>query len=130
MLVLSAVLTSCKKMEMNRVERNLSEGEWYIYSFIENGKDQTDTGYSEYHFTFDREGKVVAKIETLGVAVSGTWEVKKSADKEVVMEIAMNYPLQNLNETWDIVDENKRSVILKCTTQKGYDKQMVLNLFD
>ena len=127
MVALSTVLSSCKKMEINRIERNLSEGEWFIYSFIENGKDQTDSGYSEYVFRFDKEGKVAARIQTLGVSVHGTWEVKKSDDKEVVLALTMNYPLQNLSETWNVTDENKRSIVLNCTSSKGYEKQMVFN---
>jgi hypothetical protein len=130
MIAMSTLLASCKKIEINRIEKNIVEGEWSIYSFIENGKDQTDSGYSEYHFDFCENGDVVARIPTLGVLVAGKWEVKKSEDKDVVFVMNMNYPLDGMNETWHVMDDNKRSITLDCTSTKGYDKHLVFNIMD
>lgn len=125
LLLVSSLFVGCKKHTINKTERNIVRGEWVIRNFTEDGKDLTESGYSEYKFEFSEEGNVLARIQTLSVVVSGTWSSFKS-DKKPVFEFQMNNPLESLSETWEILDSQKNSLTLTVTTSKGVKKTMVL----
>lgn len=110
---------------INKTERNIVKGEWVIRNFTENGKDFTESGYSEYTFEFSEEGNVLARIQTLSVAVAGTWSSFR-LDKKPVFELHMNYPLESLSEKWEILDSQKNSLTLTSTNSKGSKKTIVL----
>lgn len=125
LLFVSALFAGCKKHTINKTERNIVKGEWVIRNFTEDGKDLTESGYSEYMFEFSEEGNVLARIQTLSVVVSGTWSSFK-LDKKPVFGLHMNYPLESLSETWEILDSQKNSLTLTVTTTEGIKKTMVL----
>ena len=54
-LSLLVLIASCKKDEVPVI--NSIEGDWFIYSFIDNGIDNTNQ-YSSYTFTFDNMGNM------------------------------------------------------------------------
>ena len=92
-------MSGCKKMTLNKTEKRLSDGEWEIYLYSENGVNLTDKGYSEYTFSFDGSGGINARIPSLGVNVVGIYEMK-TVNKVPLMKIIMYNPLENLNEDW------------------------------
>jgi hypothetical protein len=110
--------TGCKKMILNKTEKQLAEGEWMIYLYSEDGKNLTDKGYSEYTFTFNGDGNMNARISTLGVNLTGIYEMVK-LDKLVVMRLTVQSPLDSINEDWEITDQNKSKVELRTNNVKN-----------
>ena len=125
-MVVSVFISSCKQHTVNQIERSVIEGEWVIFSFIEDGKNLTQTGYSEYIFEFDKNGDMFARIPTLGVVLPGKWSSFK-AEKKVIFELKVISPLQNINEKWEVLVNNKSSISLKATAFDGKIKTMVIN---
>lgn len=125
MLALTLVLfASCKKHTINRIEKDLTEGEWMITVYSEGDNVLTDKGYSEYTFQFSEDGKVDATIKTLSVCVNGTWSVYKQ-DKEVVVELNMMNPLNSLSEKWEVADRRRDNIDLRATSVKNVVKRVV-----
>jgi hypothetical protein len=124
-LFISVLFVGCKKHTINKTERNIIKGEWVIRNYTEDGKDLTESGYSEYTFDFNEDGSVVARIQTLSVAVIGSWASFK-AEKTAIFELNMNNPLERLTEKWEILDSQKNTVTLSIVSSKGTKKTMVL----
>ncbi len=111
-------MSGCRKMTLNKTEKRLSDGEWEIYLYSENGVNLTDKGYSEYTFTFDGSGGINARIPSLGVNVVGIYEMK-IVNKVPLMKIIMYNPLENLNEDWEIEEQHKAKVELRSNNTKS-----------
>ena len=105
-------------MILNKTEKQLAEGEWMIYLYSEDGKNLTDKGYSEYTFTFNGDGNMNARISTLGVNLTGIYEMVK-LEKLVVMRLSLQSPLDSVNEDWEITDQNKSKVELRTNNVKN-----------
>ena len=127
LLMVSTLIISCKKHTINQIERSIVDGQWVIFNFTEDGKDLTASGYSEYIFEFSKDGKLQARIPTLGVALAGEWSTYKS-EKEVIFELKVVSPLENINEKWIVQVSNKTSISLKATSIDGREKTMVFYL--
>lgn len=113
-IVLLFTFSGCTKLTLNKTEKRLADGEWTIFLYSENGVNQTDKGYSEYTFTFNSEGGMNARISSVSVNLPGIYEMLK-VEKTPVMKITMQSPLENINEDWEIVDQNKSKVELRTT---------------
>jgi len=113
-VVVLFTFSGCKKWTLNKTEKCLTDGEWSIFLYSENGVNKTDKGYSEYTFTFNNEGGLNARISSLSVNLPGIYEMQK-VDKTPVMKITIQNPLESLNEDWEIVDQNKSKVELRTT---------------
>lgn len=125
LLFISTLIIGCKKHTINKTERNIVKGEWVIRNYTENGKDLTESGYSEYTFNFDKEGNVIARIQTLSVVVIGTWSSYKE-EKTPVFELHLNSPLDRLSEQWEILDSQKNSITLSVISDDNTKKTLVL----
>lgn len=100
------------------------KGDWVIRNYSEDGKDLTESGYSEYTFNFTKDGKVTARIQTLAVVVIGSWSGEKQEDKPV-FDLQMNSPLTSLTEQWEILISQKNTITLSATYGENKKKTLV-----
>jgi hypothetical protein len=61
--------TACKKKELKKVEKAVTEGTWKITRFIDSGDDET-ASYASATLTFNEDGTLIL---THGNTYSGTW---------------------------------------------------------
>ncbi len=123
-LFMSLLFVGCKKHTINKTERNIVKGDWVIRNYSEDGKDLTESGYSEYTFNFTKDGKVTARIQTLAVVVIGSWSGEKQEDKPV-FDLQMNSPLTSLTEQWEILISQKNTITLSATYGENKKKTLV-----
>jgi hypothetical protein len=107
-ILLPVALISCKKaiqkQEENLIVKAMTDGQWVITSFTDNGEDIT-TDFSPYKFQYFKNNTVEA-IKNGTVENTGTW--KGNIDN---MSISANFstvstPLILLNGTWTITDNS------------------------
>lgn len=99
-------LTACKKKDIKKVEKTVTEGTWKITKFIDSGDDETSS-YSSAVLSFTSDGKVVL---THGSTYAGTWSVKKeskgdddsSDDSGLEFNLSIPSPHASLSDDWHI----------------------------
>lgn len=99
-------LTACKKKEIKKVEKIISEGSWKITKFIDSGDDETSS-YSGAVLVFASDGSIVL---TQGNNYSmGSWSVSKksksdddSDDSDLKLNIALPVQYESLSDDWHI----------------------------
>lgn len=110
-------LTACKKKDIKKVEKTVTEGTWKITKFIDSGDDET-TSYSSAVLTFTSDGKVV--LAQGGTSYGGTWSVKKeskdddhsSDDSDLEFNLSVPSPHQSLSDDWHIESYSDSKVTL------------------
>lgn len=110
MIVGMTVLASCRKYTINRIEESVTDGQWKVALFEDDGRDGTE-GFSEYVFDFNDDGTVVATIHSLNVIVHGIWSAEK-ADNCVDFKLYMEDPITELNRDWSVKDRKKSEIEL------------------
>ncbi len=99
-------LAACKKKEIKKVEKIVSEGSWKITRFIDSGDDETSS-YSGAVLVFASDGSIVF---TQGNNYAmGSWSVGKksksdddSDDSDLKLNIALPAPYESLSDDWHI----------------------------
>lgn len=76
----------------------ITSGTWSVFSYIDKGEDKTGI-FSAYAFTFNTDGSAQASD---GTAVSGSW-VEANGGSELTLDFGLNVPLDEFNESWDVV---------------------------
>ena len=76
--VLLIGLTACKKKQVKKVEKAVTEGTWRITRFIDSGDDET-SDYTTATLTFNDDGTLVL---THGSTYSGTWSVSNDSGSD------------------------------------------------
>lgn len=109
-------LTACKKRQIKKVEKAVTEGTWKITRFIDSGDDET-SNYSNATLVFNSDGSFVL---TKGSTYSGTWSIKKdsssdddSSDNDLEFVISIGAPHESLSDDWDIVDNSDSKITLE-----------------
>ena|ERR1700761_7579154 len=114
LLVPALLLLSCKKyiqkQEQNAVVSAITDGQWYVTSYVQNDSDIT-ASFSGYLFKFDANNTVTGT--RAGVSSTGSW-----TDNIVALTMTANFPgasapLAYLNATWKITDSYTDSVSAK-----------------
>ncbi len=76
----------------------ITSGTWSVLSYIDKGEDKT-TSFAAYAFTFGTDGSVQASN---GTAVNGSW-AEASGGSELTLDFGLNIPLDEFNDSWDVV---------------------------
>jgi hypothetical protein len=106
-ILIASIFNSCKKEDSPI--KAVDNGYWKIGYFSKNGDDRTQK-FSGYRFCFDKKGKVVANCS------SGTWNGGWSYCNSNCTEMALDFgnaPLNELNEHWEIFDQNDQVMHLR-----------------
>jgi hypothetical protein len=108
--------TACKKKQVKKVEKAVTEGSWRITRFIDSGDDET-SNYATATLTFNEDGTVIL---THGSTYSGTWSVKNdsgsddsSDDSDLDFNISFPAPHESLTDDWDIESHSDTKIELK-----------------
>lgn len=115
-LLSGILLVSCKKFiqqqEQKQVIQDVTNGLWYVTDYEQNDSNIT-AAFSGYVFKFDANNTVTG---ILGIdSTHGSWVVDVNA-KTIASDFpAAGYPLNQLNETWLILDSYTDSVSAKAT---------------
>lgn len=114
------VVPSCKKFIDKQKENYLlniiTNGRWYLDSYIEDGVDQTAL-FTGYEFQFYKDEKVDA-INGASVT-SGTWKADISNLTFTGAFPTGMEPLQRLNHVWKITDPYEDAVYAQVRTSTG-----------
>lgn len=109
-------LTACKKKELKKVEKAVTEGTWKITRFIDSGDDET-SNYATATLTFNEDGTLIL---THGSTYSGTWSVTNdsgsdddSNDSDLDFNISLPVPHESLSDDWDIESHSSSKIVLK-----------------
>ena len=82
------------------LETILSDGLWYVFSYIDSGDDQT-SDYNGYEIDFDISGTVVASNGPN--TNNGIWQVL-SAGNELLLDFGTAIPFEEFNDDdWDVL---------------------------
>ncbi|MBC6490303.1 hypothetical protein ACFSQD_08280 [Flavihumibacter stibioxidans] len=120
------LLGSCKKAIEDKkadiVLDAMTNGQWYVSSFIEGGSDLT-TSFAPYVFQFYRDGKVSGFTSTS--EEKGTWAGDPDALTIQSQFPTASDPVKKLNALWKILDSSWDYVKAE-TTVDGQNKQLQL----
>ncbi|MGV3612436.1 MAG: hypothetical protein ACO1N0_15870 [Fluviicola sp.] len=109
--------TACKKKEIKKIEKSVTEGTWRITRFIDSGDDET-SDYATATLTFNNDGTLVL---THGSTYSGTWSVTKdsssdddsSDDNDTDFNLSLPVPHESLSDDWDVESYSDTKIVLK-----------------
>lgn len=108
--------TACKKKELKKVEKAVTEGTWKITRFIDSGDDET-ASYASATLTFNEDGTLIL---THGNTYSGTWSIQNdsssdddSNDSDLDFNISLPVPHESLSDDWDIESHSNSKIVLK-----------------
>ncbi len=108
--------TACKKKQVKKVEKAVTEGTWRITRFIDSGDDET-SNYATATLTFNEDGTLIL---TQGNTYSGTWSVTNdsgsdddSNDSDLDFNISLPVPHESLSDDWDIESHSSSKIVLK-----------------
>ncbi|WP_341907883.1 hypothetical protein [Fluviicola taffensis] len=114
--VLFIGLTACKKRQVKKVEKVITEGTWKITRFIDSGDDET-TSYTGAALVFNSDGTLVL---THGNTYSGSWSVRNdsssdddSSDDDLEFVITVPTPHESLSDDWHIVNYSDSKITLE-----------------
>jgi hypothetical protein len=115
--VLLIGLTACKKKQVKKVEKAVTQGTWRITRFIDSGDDET-SNYTTATLTFNEDGTLVL---THGSTYSGTWSVTRdsdsdddsSDDSDLDFNISLPVPHESLSDDWDIASHSDTKIVLE-----------------
>ncbi len=97
------------------LEDFLADGTWFVFSYDEDGDDQTGD-YAGYTITYNTNGTVVA---TNGSNTNnGTWEVQ-SAGNQLLLEFGTQMPFDEFNDNWDVLSATNTRVELQDVSGGG-----------
>lgn len=109
-------LTACKKRQVKKVEKIITEGTWKISQFIDSGDDET-TSYASATLVFNSDGTLVL---THGNTYSGAWSVRNgsssdddSSDDDLEFVITVPTPHESLSDDWHIVNHSDSKITLE-----------------
>ena len=107
---------ACKKKQVKKVEKAVTEGSWRITRFIDSGDDET-SNYATATLTFNEDGTLIL---THGSTYSGTWSVTNdsgsdddSNDSDLDFNISLPVPHESLSDDWDIESHSSSKIVLK-----------------
>lgn len=107
---------ACKKKQVKKVEKAVTEGSWRITHFIDSGDDET-SNYATATLTFNEDGTLIL---THGNTYSGTWSVTNdsgsdddSNDSDLDFNISLPVPHESLSDDWDIESHSSSKIVLK-----------------
>lgn len=113
--VLLIGLTACKKREVKKVEKTITEGTWKITRFIDSGDDET-VSYANASLVFNSDGTVILSN---GNTYSGTWSVRNdssnddsSDDHDLDFMLSLQTPHESLSDDWDIENYSGSKITL------------------
>ena len=108
--------TACKKKQVKKVEKAVTEGTWRITRFIDSGDDET-SNYATATLTFNEDGTLIL---TQGNTYSGTGSVTNdsgsdddSNDSDLDFNISLPVPHESLSDDWDIESHSSSKIVLK-----------------
>lgn len=111
------LFSSCQKVKVKSVEKELTSGTWRISLFSEDNDDHT-SHFSSYTFTFKDDGTVTATNSNN--TISGTWSVSKdksnddsSSDVDFILTFPATDDFDELNDDWDILTQSSSKLELK-----------------
>lgn len=118
-------LGACKKKQIRNINGNLTEGNWKISSYTDNGENET-SDFSAAVFKFNDDGTVnVSGPQTL----NGTWSVRKEDsgdddlfdDKHLELVLSFPVPFDELSDDWEIEAQSDSKIELKDDSSGGDD---------
>lgn len=109
--------TACKKKQIKKIEKSVTEGTWRITRFIDSGDDET-SDYATATLTFNNDGTLVL---TKGSSYSGTWSITKdsgsdddsSDDSDMDFNLSLPVPHESLSDDWHIVNHSDSKITLE-----------------
>ena len=112
------VLSGCKKAIENKEQdiiiKAMTEGQWHITSFVENGNDIT-TDFTNYTFQY-YSNKTVDAINNGSVEKTGTWDGQASTMTTWANFANASVPLNLINGSWHIDNNSWTFVVATQTT--------------
>lgn len=103
---------------IDRIESNLTDGNWRITKFIDSDDDETNH-FNGYNFTFNTNGVLIANNGTN--TYQGSWSITDSDssdddDSSDDLDFNINFNLSNdfedLNDDWDIISQSSSKIEL------------------
>lgn len=96
-------LTGCKKniekIQEDLVVKAMTDGQWHITSFVNNGTDIT-ADFSNYRFKYYYNPNKVDAINNGIIEKTGTWDGSATTMSTSANFTAPAYPLSLINGTW------------------------------
>lgn len=121
------LLAGCKKsienIQEDLVIKAMTDGQWVITSFTQNGTNIT-SDFSSYKFQY-YSNKTVDAINNGAVEKKGTWDGNASNMTTTANFNAASYPLMLINGTWHI-DNNSWTFVVASQTNGSETKTMRL----
>lgn len=109
-------LTACKKRQVKKVEKAVTQGTWKITRFIDSGDDETPS-YANATLVFDQNGTLVLNH---GNSYSGTWSIGNDSDDDdhpskddLEFNISLPTPHESLSDDWHITDHSDSKITLE-----------------
>jgi len=97
------------------LEDFLNDGIWFVFSYDEDGDDQT-ANYAGYTLNYNNDGTVVA---TNGSNTNnGTWQVQ-SAGNKLLLDFGTQMPFDEFNDDWDVLSATNTRVELQDVSGGG-----------
>jgi hypothetical protein len=114
-------LSGCKKAVNNLLDdaivKSMTDGQWVITNFTENGADITDS-FSSYKFQY-HSNKTVDAIKNGVIEKTGNWDGSTANKTTWAAFPGTDQPLILLNGTWKIT--NNTLTYVKATQTDGVD---------
>lgn len=127
-LILVSALSSCNKLKekiaQDAVISAMTDGQWVITSFTDNGNDIT-ASFSSYKFKY-YSNKTVDAIKNGTVEKTGSWDGSASTMTTWASFPGATSPLDLINGTWHI-DDNSWTFVVASQTNGSETKTMRLD---
>lgn len=107
LITLFALISLCscqktiQKAQLDMLQQAVSEGSWYVFSYIDGGTDIT-ASFSNYVFKFNTNNTVDATLNT--TVTKGNWKGDISTVTIFCDFLTAPAPLSKLNGTWNLKD--------------------------
>jgi hypothetical protein len=120
LLLAAVMLTSCKKNDDNSnpsssgISSTVQQGSWRVSLFQEDSVVETSL-FNAYAFTFQSNGNITANKGSN--TVTGTWSAENDDNtSKITIDFGTISPFEELNEDWDILEQNASIIRLKHTS--------------
>jgi len=123
-LFLSACKKTVEKIQENAIISAMTDGQWRITSFVQNGADIT-TDFTGYKFQY-YSNRTVDAIKNGAVEKTGTWDGDPSTMMTWANFTGATAPLNLINGSWHI-DNNSWTFVIATQTTGSTTKTMRLD---
>jgi hypothetical protein len=123
-LFLSGCKKTIEKIQENAIISAMTDGQWSITSFVENGSDIT-TDFTGYKFQY-YSNKTVDAIKNGSVEKTGTWDGDPVSMMTWANFAGVTAPLSLINGSWHI-DDNSWTFVIATQTAGSTTKTMRLD---